>query len=179
MSQGPNLFTGPAGSCPDCGEATLVRLGSFVSKPSQAAWVAQADLVSSIYSQIKALAKPGGGYIRIKVEGKTQKKYKIGKIVRCARTKNCKKKDSAAKYIWVAVNGKVGELPQQLAGPFCGVCWPLFKDEFSHGDGMDFDFPVYYVITSFEALQPIFATEDQVLETTTTDTGLDETEGLF
>lgn len=178
MTQGPNLFTGPPGLCPDCGQATLVRLGSFVQKPSQLPWKAHQDLVSSIYSQLKEQAVPGGGYTRTKIDGKTKKQYKIGKIVRCTRTKNCKKKDFAAKYIWVAVDGKVGEMPQQLAGPFCGVCWPLFKDEFSHGDGMDFDFPVYYVITSFEALQPIFDAEDPSTEQPT-DTGLDETEGLF
>ena len=179
MSTGPNLFTGPAGSCPDCGEATLVRLGSFVSKVAAKAWVADGDLVRSIYTQIKNNAASGGGYVKVRQDGEIQKKYVIGKIVRCTRTKQCKKKDLAAKYIWVAVNGEVGKMPQQLAGPFCGVCFPSFKDEFAHGDGMDFDFPVYYVLTTFEALQPIFDAEDFVAEPTEPDNSLDETEGLF
>ncbi len=182
MTHNPNLFTGPAGLCPDCGMATLIRLGSFVTKPKITKWKASNDLIEAIYESIKSRAVSGGGYIRVEGDdGKMKKQYKIGKIVVCTRTKYCKKKDSAAKNIWVGINGVVGELPAQLAGPFCGVCWPLHKDEFSHSDGMDFNFPIYYVVTSFEALQPIFDAEDQsvVDEEQQTDNSSHVTEGLF
>jgi len=179
MSTGPNLFTGPAGSCPDCGQETLVRLGSFVSRPKTKTWVASHELIHVIYQQIKDAAVNGGGYVKVKDKNKTKKQYQIGKIVRCARTKKCKAKDAAAKYIWVALGGNIGEMPQRLAGPFCGVCWPEYKHEFAHTDGMDFALPVYYVITSFEELQPIFESEDVVPETTEVSVDDLEVDGLF
>ena len=183
MSAGPNLFTGPAGSCPDCGQATLVRLGSFVAKPKEKNWVASHALIHEIYRQIKSVAVSGGGYVKVKdpKTKKTAKKYTIGKIVRCTHTTKCAEKKAAARYIWVALGSKsLGSLPERLVGPFCGICWPTYKNEFSHTDGMDFSLPVYYVITTFEALQPIFESEDPPVEKPTKKKLEDlEVEGLF
>jgi hypothetical protein len=183
---GSNLYPGPLGFCAHCDKKTLIRLGSLVDKPSLKKWVASEELIFAIYEHIRKIAKDGGGYVKT-AEGK---KYKSGKVVVCQRTKKCRKHAHEGlitkKLVWVAVQGKVGEMDESLSGPFCGICWPIYKTEFEHEDGAGFNFPLYYVITSFENIQLIF-TNQPTPETlpsyedpeTHGGSGTDEVEGLF
>lgn len=186
---GPNLYPGPLGTCKHCGQKTLVRLGSMIGPVGVKKWEASEDLVRTIYEQIREISKDGGGYVKTPEGGK----YVTGKIVVCQRTKYCRRRSSkgrtTAKLIWVSVDAGIGEMSDELAGPFCGVCWPDYKKQFEYEDGKGYDFPIYYVISKFENLQLVFEAPEAEIEQDEPDdlevepeedkSGASEVDGLF
>ena len=179
---GSNLYPGPLGLCGHCNKKTIIRLGSLAAKSTEP-WTASVELIDAIYEIIRKVSSDGGGYVKT-AEGK---KYKPGRVVVCQRTEACRKHANKGlvtnRLIWISVDGAVGELTNMLLGPFCGICWPAYRRKFESEDGQGrTDFPLYYVITSFENIQLLFVKQEpEKLKKDVPTTNVDDlgTEGLF
>lgn len=179
----PSFFTGRFGACACCKKLTAIQEASTGPR-TFGAWTASADLVRTIYGSIQAGAASGGEYAR--VPGTDEQKYRVGSVFTCRRTKYCerhaKKGLFSKRLIWVAIGGALGEMPEALNGPFCTLCWPCYKDSFSHDHGQNTDLTIYIVKTPMDAVEKILEGAPKAPlapKKAETNTGLDETEGLF
>ena len=179
----PSFFTGRFGSCACCKKLTAIQEASTGPRMF-GEWTASADLVRAIYGAIQGSAASGGEYAR--VPGTDEQKYRVGSVVTCRRTKYCerhaKKGLFSKRLIWVAIGGALGEMPESLNGPFCTLCWPCYKDSFSHDHAQNTDLTIYIVRTPMDAVEKILEGAPKATSApkkAETNTGLDETEGLF
>jgi hypothetical protein len=148
----PSLFIGPPGLCPDCGQETLVRLGSVLGPVTTARWIASKDLLDTIHEDARSCIRPTGEY----VASRGQQKYKLMNKTVC---RFCE--ETAAKLIWISMNYEVGAMPDTLAGPFCTSCLKSQRDLFAHADGAAYDLPVYWVRSAdiLRVLKPLDPTQ--------------------
>jgi hypothetical protein len=142
------LQHGPLGLCGDCGQESFVRLSSFTRSLEGRAWTASHDLLYVLYADVLKQVRQGGkrGKRRNPKTGEMQEVFKSGRVVVCAtcelKTKKAEK-SVAATFVWFGLDGDVGQLPDNLAGPFCSRCLRHEMTRFEHMDGSDFDPPVY------------------------------------
>lgn len=174
---------GRFGACGCCKKPTFIQEAS-TSERVFSPWVAAPELVRAIYGVIQAQSTTGGEYAR--VAGTSEQKFRVGHIFTCRRTKYCerhaKKNLFSKRLIWVAIGGTLGEMPETLSGPFCTLCWPCYKDSFGHEHEQNTDLTIYVVQTSMDTVEKILEgapTAPTAPKKPETNTGLDETEGLF
>jgi len=162
---GPGIYTGPKGTCPDCGQETFVRLGSMVSEVKDEPWHPSDALLWRIYESIASHA----GW-------DAERKRATRKGTQCPACGT----ENPSKFAWLALDGeKVGEAPEMLAGPFCGYCARAQKTEYEHQDGIGVDAPVYYVLLNDALLTRVCAAVRAKKKSDPEETQGSETEGLF
>jgi len=149
---GKKLYTGPKGHCSDCGEPSIIRLGSMVGIVKERSWAIDPELMRLIYNDLYRSTMRMTG-------GKNGSSTYIAKCLACVNDPVFKTKAKVAKLIWVAVEGGVGEDPSgMLMGPFCNQCFKVRMRKFESQSGDTADLPVYYVAINHKALDLVATT---------------------
>lgn len=107
---------------------------------------ADAGLIREIYAQVRDSIR----------RDRNQKAY-------CVRSAACRKKTdqgvAVTRFMWVGIGKEIGQVPDQLLGPFCTQCWNAYKHTFQN-DETTFappQLPTYTVKLTNQSLTAILA----------------------
>jgi len=157
-----SFFSGPAGTCSCCDKPVFVRLGSMLKATTETSWVASPTLLGELYrSAVGCVISKGEKYVKEywfekRKDGNYHRTPTFalaeGPLWRCP---SCMLK--ASTLLWVDLDGTIGELTEQIDGPFCGRCFKRFKQKFESSEGVGADLPVYYLPCTDKRRQEIEA----------------------
>lgn len=153
-----SFFPGPRGSCSCCKKEVFVRLGSL-TKPQSQKWEASPALLAELYAEAAGcVIVTGEKYIESYYVTRKKNQYHRAPVWRKAssrlwRCPYCFRK--ASTLLWVARDGGVGQLPEELWGPFCALCFYVPRRGLEDISGASDSSPVYYLPVSPKTVREI------------------------